>query len=526
MISITNISILLPILVPTGIFYLIGIYLVIFILKTKLFSLQENYTENTYILNIGFKILLMLFSLLLGGAYFGLITINSFNKPIIQLLINILLSIALGLIVFIILFKTIIFLMNHRRNIDSKGIKTKLLIFSFIIMISFNLYTSQLANASQSTTYELSDVTASHTNSKNSIIAYIESYYLGGSTLHNFLVIKNLNTKNSTKYDLCEANSLCLNSLIHSVQFYNNSVVILNAATSYGNTFSNYNYYYFNFFTKDLGELNQLSSFYDPLLKINSSLFSYQTSTKTSKINSSQYELYINMQDILTQIYYTIVLDNYTGETSPNFTIAPDFSKLAIVIGPNIYFYKIINFKAILVQKLQLNTLLFSPSSVIRFIQWENSSILYYSLTYTVITQLDSFNYMNGSTRLIHTFDQVNNGIIGLAINNSFVVSEYPILAQSLTNTNVQLSTNTFYNVIIDSSGTHPIVWNNKEIVLMSFDQSTHSFKQTKVIDRAVTSNDLSLLGAIESVYFIIAMLLAIAIIVISHKEELWQISY
>ena len=57
------------IIISTFIFYLIGIFILFFIIKTKLFSLQGYYYENAYILNLGFKILLLIFSILFISVF-------------------------------------------------------------------------------------------------------------------------------------------------------------------------------------------------------------------------------------------------------------------------------------------------------------------------------------------------------------------------------------------------------------------------------------------------------------------------
>lgn len=67
--------------------------------------------------------------------------------------------------------------MNHGRNVDRKGIKTKLIVFNLIIFFSFSIFSNQLVITNQSSYYQIDTATSFPDSSK---IAYTETYIKGG----------------------------------------------------------------------------------------------------------------------------------------------------------------------------------------------------------------------------------------------------------------------------------------------------------------------------------------------------------
>ena len=281
-------------------------------------------------------------------------------------------------------------------------------------------------------------------------------------------------------------------------------------------------FYSFNLHTKDLTALGGLSYDVNGFLNaiiINSTIYSYETSTENT-VNSSQIDLNITVQNLITRKNTTFMvnnLNNDTGNLYPNFSISPDFSKLALAWESNLYYYKIIDLKPILVKKIPLD-----QSSGVDFVQWTNSE-LYYALTYSTTTQLEFLKYNDSSINMIHDFNRSISYIIGLNIKNSYIITLNPGNDESIlffNNSNEQMSlSGPFYYATLTSNDSNTIFWNENEIALMSFNQVTNTFKQGVVITEP--NPDIPMLSQIESINVDITILLAIAVIPVSYGEKI-----
>lgn len=430
---------------PSIICFSLALIIIFYILYSKIYPSKVSMLNG--LPSRKFRILLFLFSIIVSNAYFSLYRPLIPIIPEISLYGNIIESIIVGGLLYILLFYILKFIMNndviHLNKINKEikfNPKSGYVFFIILILLLSTVFSSQSAIDLSNQDHSININTSGLENfafSKN----FTKLAYTINTRQGTQLVVKDLQDTSNTKiYSLCMENKTCIKFynyqisnhsfisyyIIQKIIYYNSSTLFIYALNEIN--YFNETRFIFNLQTGYITSIkdNYPSSFHQSgatfFYEINASI--YLTSYSYNMTNKSAYLILIND---LTSNQIIIQLPNDTSTLSNGITISPDFSKLAVSGDNYIYFYTLSKgkneFTATFIDKEVTNSIYYVDG--FRFTSWkENSSTIYYSYYMSIndYTYFSLFNFTNHQGESIGGLNG-NNLVNYVNITNSYFIT-------------------------------------------------------------------------------------------------------
>ena len=162
--------------------------------------------------------------------------------------ITLIFSVVTGSIVFLIIYKIMIFLMNHNRKFDKNSIKTKYVTFCLLIFIFFSAFSYQSVNIVSASANGFSTYSKPYISPDFSKVAYVAYSNTANNPTPYLVITKLLNGKTMT-YKLCIKDS-CISFFENfNLDFYNESTVFIKTSVL------GYRAFFYNTLTIDFDQL-------------------------------------------------------------------------------------------------------------------------------------------------------------------------------------------------------------------------------------------------------------------------------
>ena len=428
-------------LFPLEVLYLLVILILILILKSTLFIQTEGSRGFVKNPSIRIRILLAFLSILSISPFFALYFHSINDIPITSMFEALILNISLGGIIYLILDKILEFF-SKKNSFTINNIKytfkgrTKYSFFLLLIILLAMIFTAQ-------TFSEVNYISTQNTPNYN-VTAVSPNFTKLAYTFSNkqvyYLEIKDLNDSYSGIYSLCQSVHWCLtsnNEYITRLQFVNENIILI--SEEYIGSVNRYNQiYYFNLQKKEITDtfiIGNQNQFNQPV-RFNSSLYF----GNLYYIENGTY--FFQLVNLLTRTYHDIFIKVNTPFKTlsypdiNSYSISPDFSKLVIYFNGGIYFFKLLNNQAELVNSiLNINDIDFTDYSfgtTFHVINWSNdSSTIFYSFftektdtnaNKDYSTGLFEFNYSTTTLKTIFNVSKVLD-VTSFNQENSYVIS-------------------------------------------------------------------------------------------------------
>ena len=487
---------LVPLIIPYGLFYLVGICLIILILKRHLDNEKVDEDEKKYDFNKKLKFLIYFFLVLFTSMFVGLYNTPYINlTPLPSLLEVLLISTIIGSISFALIVLVINFSIKKFDVLKKPYFKTKFSCLALIIFICFSIFTYQPYNITQNSNYYISS---------NAIVSqdFTEVAYGISSNINlsvSYLVVTNLTTKIPSFYNL----------LFQSLMgFYNDSIIIYEAGSEGLNSF--------NLLT---GKVNPYSNY--PVFYINSnSKFKIATVQPPDFNTTGNATLFLgDYLEPLNHTYELISLSNFTTRVGGvQLDISPDLSKVVLINRDYFYFYTINGLNSTFLKSLEVP--LFQYSDYFNFVPWSDPSVLYFSDSNSSLTELYSFNFTSLNFQEVAN---VNRFISIAAVNEklSLFVTTGPVEIYSYKNSQAYLEQTTEYGRCVwDNNINRSILSDANKIIISNFDAKTNQIHQDQILYVAPSTDEINILLSIYNINLGITSYFVLTIMFYYYRER------
>ena len=522
-------------LISTVVIYFAGFMLVYLAIKYHFFK-KVDFTDSDKLLpNRVLRIMMLVLSICYTVPFVGSYRLYFTTTTTDYVFTTIIESVLYGGTLYIFLYNSLKFLINiHDIKLPSRPItfvlsnKTKYAIFISIIIFLSSLYTVQtlvFVNDQNSTTnnsghvfvvnlFSDSAFTTSHDFSQ---IAYViqEGGMQALHSNHYYIVVKNLQTKNSTLYNMCKSPDSCLylgEAFSGGFFFANSSFLVI-----YEDYSGLVHLSFLNLQTGNITAQKNVDNL--PDLPFNNEFKSLGSSLYYGTMQYFSNNTYFILYNSLNNSSVKIGLQSNFHYYFDDYDISAKMTNLAIHWASTIYFFNLKN------QSNQINAYLQNaitlPSILdignLKFITWnKDQSVIYYSIYESTEsrTTLYSYNFtsnqvnvlsvLNGQISITDINTRYNYFITGLKLKNLQIYSLKSTIPTLLLNTSS-------YYIASNPSTNELIGVNNSKLSLMSYNESTNSLRQIEILDRQTLASNTMIDPFIVNILTNLSVLLSIS---------------